>query len=665
MNHRFCTECGSKVDIQHRMCTECGKPLKNNISSENAPSDKSINSKVKELKSNFVSLGSVINNTKSKLLVVKSFVQNLFSKVSEASKKTKIILAIIIILAFLLISGFIVGNILTSKDHLIDRFVEALDEKDQTILADILQSSDPNLEITEENITSLLSYLEDNPHEVSNIIYSIQQQSSYMDETKGTVEQWSDNSTSLSVITLSYNGKKGLLFNDYSLTLTPLYFELYSSYEGTKVFIDGNEVGEIIESNTPIIYGPLMPGDHLVKAVYNKENVELESEQEVSLLTMQEETYPVELYLEGEYVNVDLPYTTMGLTSKLYVDGKDRGIDLYEDNSFGPVNIDGSQKMYAEVFLPWGTVKTNEVPINSNEITLELDLATDENKNQIIETVHQYGQEWATAYGQLDSSYFKVLHQNYYEEVNEEINYSKEEGNRWAVQYLGAEVDQDSFKYNYYDDMYTANVIVNLRYKSDNYSIGEEIKLEESDNFWNIELVYQSDNKNWLVKSVSSEYGFESDNIKKLEAKDNKLEKLNDTTNTTTNSSSISEKEILDFMKSYATQTVASINAGDFSIAENFHDRDGKTYNEAKNYLSYLVDKGITEELEEINLVSYEKTERGYKIYMTEQYIIHYADGLTKRRAFDSSYTLTWDSNEKALKVFTLDSTKETFQEDI
>ena len=128
---------------------------------------------------------------------------------------------------------------------------------------------------------------------------------------------------------------------------------------------------------------------------------------------------------------------------------------------------------------------------------------------------------------------------------------------------------------------------------------------------------------------------------------------------------SIAKEDILRFMESYITQTVASINAGDFSIAESYHDPDGKTYNEAKNYLHYLVEKGITEEVEDINLVSYKETENGFKVYMTEQFIIYYADGSAKRRTFDSSYTLTWNSDEEALKVYTLDSSEEIHQEDV
>ncbi|MDZ5472036.1 zinc-ribbon domain-containing protein [Bacillus sp. 31A1R] len=124
-----------------------------------------------------------------------------------------------------------------------------------------------------------------------------------------------------------------------------------------------------------------------------------------------------------------------------------------------------------------------------------------------------------------------------------------------------------------------------------------------------------------------------------------------------------SESELENFMYDYLSTSVYSINEGDFSIVEHFHDPNGKTYDESKDYLDYLVSKGITEQLLSANLLSYEETDDGYRVKMNEEYEIYYNDGTGKYKEFKSVYQLTLVGN--SLMMYKLESTEELNSQDL
>ena len=112
------------------------------------------------------------------------------------------------------------------------------------------------------------------------------------------------------------------------------------------------------------------------------------------------------------------------------------------------------------------------------------------------------------------------------------------------------------------------------------------------------------------------------------------------------------------FMKNYIKTSVLAMNKGDFSIVESYHDPDGKSYNESKDYIDYIVSKGIKEDVISIEMTGYEKVENNFLVKTREAFDIHYSDGSTKRKTFKSVYRVVQDNNGE-LKMWELESTDE------
>ncbi|MCQ6277099.1 hypothetical protein JMM81_19680 [Bacillus sp. V3B] len=100
------------------------------------------------------------------------------------------------------------------------------------------------------------------------------------------------------------------------------------------------------------------------------------------------------------------------------------------------------------------------------------------------------------------------------------------------------------------------------------------------------------------------------------------------------------------------------MNEGDFSIVESFHDPDGKSYQESKDYIDYIVSKGIKEDILSVEVVDYEEMDEGYLVHTIEEYDIHYSNGTTSRKKFESTYRIS-SSSEEEYQVWALESTSE------
>ncbi|MED4036273.1 hypothetical protein ABER75_18695 [Niallia taxi] len=75
-------------------------------------------------------------------------------------------------------------------------------------------------------------------------------------------------------------------------------------------------------------------------------------------------------------------------------------------------------------------------------------------------------------------------------------------------------------------------------------------------------------------------------------------------------------------------------------------DQNGKAYTESKDYVKYIYEKGITEEVVSVEVTDYEKPDDGYVVDTNDVYDITSKDGTTKRQEFKSSLDGTLGVNE-------------------
>ena len=118
-----------------------------------------------------------------------------------------------------------------------------------------------------------------------------------------------------------------------------------------------------------------------------------------------------------------------------------------------------------------------------------------------------------------------------------------------------------------------------------------------------------------------------------------------------------SEEDLDQYMYDYLFASVQAINQRNFELVEFFLDPEGNAYNELKEYIDYLEEEGITEELINVTVKEYEKTEDGYLVTTHDEYIIFNKDGTEKEVTFKSVYDLRWSDDK--LMVYSLESTEE------
>jgi membrane-associated protein TcaA len=189
--------------------------------------------------------------------------------------------------------------------------------------------------------------------------------------------------------------------------------------------------------------------------------------------------------------------------------------------------------------------------------------------------------------------------------------------------------------------------------KSTGNKIGDGIELGPLPTDGTIVLHAEYKTENEVVKS--NEYKVENGWQAYLEFNEFVFEDEPESESVDTSSEASSIEE---FMKDYIYLSVNAMNAGDFSMVESYHDPDGKSYQESKDYVDYIASKGIKEDILSVEVIDYRESGDGYFVTTQEEYDIFYTDGTSKRKKFSSTYRLTQDE-EGQYQVWSLESTDE------
>ncbi|MDQ0243755.1 putative membrane protein YvbJ [Bacillus fengqiuensis] len=632
----FCKECGEKIGEGMRFCNECGTPIQQNggVSQATQPSYSAVQAKM--------------------------------------TKKTKRMLAAIGAAAVVLFGAYKLAENLTDKNRMIEQFETALNSGDENKIADLLHSTDSKLELNEKSVTAFVKYFKAHPEERSDLIESLKEQSAYYEKVKGktseVVDSFAEEMIDDGIVTLKENGKTALFFDKYTLDIEPVYITVSTNYKDTELYVDGKKIGKATKPDFEKTYGPYLPGVYKMEARLKTNFVDLVKKEDVSLINSGNKA-EVDMYLEGKEVTVDLNAESSNLNTKLLINGKDVGVNLVKNPTFGPVLTDGSMKLQVQADLPWGKTKTVEMPIEGSE--MEVNFGSDQAvQTRITDSVVSYTREWMEAYTTGAVSKLTKVTDDYKTVIQNDINEAKESELYFKGQYLGTEVDLDTMNIYYEEDRWRASLEVLERYNSDFYYPGETPSLEENEEVWRYELVFDEKAKKWLVNSAEHSSYWGSDHVKKVEESNPKMHQTawsNSTPEPQDEEASIMgsdrANELTSFVEEYMHSTIAAVNSEDFSLAEAYLDPDGKKYKEQKEYTAYLNKKKIKEELLNLKIKDIKKLDAStYEVSTYEEYKLMYSDGTEKYKNFNSVHKIKELSNGN-FGVNELVSTKEVAKE--
>ncbi|MBM7095749.1 hypothetical protein JSY36_08285 [Bacillus sp. H-16] len=417
----YCTVCGVKQEEQSSFCTACGaKKESNNQTGNPAPA-----------------------------AVPKS------TGFSQVSKRSKIIAASLIGLALLFTGFYQVGASMNDPMKNARSFVEALENNDAQYISKRLVSSDESLHVDEKNIEGLLSFFEDNYYEKEFFYTYLNDQMEHINTIEETTNFAVADSGYLpghSFLTYEKTGRSFLFFDRYEFVLHPVPLTVHSNHHDLTLYIDGEEF-ENPEYGDGVYYlGSLLPGYYDIAGKLDTDLVQLETE----VSTAHFYDGYIDLYLEMEEIDVYFPFEG----ASLYINGKDTGKVMNgNDDTYGPVLLDGSMDMHLEKESPFGTLVTPPVTLMNHYYELSLAL-NDEYHEPVIDSLHTYMMERSKGEMTLDAATLSAVTTSHQGEFNNVIQDVRNYGGSSMAFLTGTVFDLQSFDLTFYEGDWYVHVEV-------------------------------------------------------------------------------------------------------------------------------------------------------------------------------------------------------------
>ncbi|USB33054.1 hypothetical protein [Paenibacillus sp. YPG26] len=614
----FCKECGSTLQENAAFCKECGTRA-----------------------------GELREDSASAQLQRSTMPASEPTPSKPMTKRTKWTLISAAALIIVLIAGYKTGEYLLSKERLVSRLELALQAKDGKKAASLLTSNDKQLVINETSVKSLMAYLAKHPDEQSRLIQELKAQAKQPDEAYSS-----------GAISLEKEGRKLLIYNNYELNVNPVYLKLGTNYKDVSLLVDSKEVAKSDKEYYEKTVGPYVPGTYKLEARLKTDFVDLVKSEEVDLFGSGSE-YSENLELQGEDVTISTGLgAESGLKGSLIINGKDVGLDPFEQSSFGPVMTDGSVKLAIEGEYPWGKMRTEEVTIDGRYVEVNL-AANSEFESGLMKVITKHSGEKLKASTTGDAAAFTQATQSYTENELSTIQYNIVSGNYYKGKYLGTRFDMNSFSLSRDNGKWYASVLAQGMYNEDTFYEGEVPVPVEATRDERFVLTYDTSKKAWLVDSEVQTYSFSDENVKEIKEKAPQMYTSGSAVSSVNAPEQADSSAIESFMSDYLTTAVYAINDRNFSVVAAYIDPAGPAYRESSSYIDHLNEKGITEDLLAQTVTSFKASadSKSYEVTTAEEYNINYSDGKSKYKKFKSVYKLV--VIDGSLKLHKLISTKE------
>lgn len=174
----FCKECVHKNNEGAKFCKGCGTPI--GESSKQANQETASTAETRQARK------SIPKKTKTIIL---------WSSIAAA--------------CVILFDAYKTGAYFTSKDRLIDRFEQAVNDEDKDQSASLLTPVNDKLKLTKNNIKPFLTYLKDHPDKKDELFASLSAETAQKD-----------------IVYAEKDGKSLLVFDHYDLKVAPIYFKV-------------------------------------------------------------------------------------------------------------------------------------------------------------------------------------------------------------------------------------------------------------------------------------------------------------------------------------------------------------------------------------------------------------------------------------------------------
>ncbi|SFJ52632.1 Uncharacterized membrane protein YvbJ [Halobacillus dabanensis] len=605
---KYCRECGEELVEGNKFCLECGHPV------DPASSPESEEPSIKPGK-------------------------------KKLSKKQKLWSVVGIMIVFLLVTTYLLGSNMNSKTSLVQKYEEAVEQKDTKVLADLFVFEDSDEKVDEEGTQAFLDYLTEYPGEAEALLEELEGQ---LDEPKSKEEElWDEWLDEDYFITIVQDGKF-LFFDRYRLAVKPVFVTLHSDYKGTKVTHGESEVYTASEDGEGQEYGPLFPGIYQFSAAYKNDTADLTTTEEVELWGTSSKD--VHFQMKADTVTFETEAMPEG-SAKLYVNGELVDFDPFSKESYGPVMLDGSVKVEVEAEFPWGVMKSDTIALKEPNVEVNFEYSDDMEK-EIAKIVGEYYQSYLVSFETKGELPLEHVTEDFEEDVLERISGWDDEGYTTQLWVKNMEMSRADKYLTKRDDKYYIRADVRMEYFESHFLTAEG---PGDPGFYNNTLSYHMVfNDGWEIDDVeylSLDYEedfketvpiMEDSDVFQLEIpeQDTPVENLE---------AKHPAQFVIEFRNSYE----AALNAVDFSIAKDYLLDDSTAYHELKDYVETEVEDSFDFNFTLNEPLNVETTADGAIVFMHETFTFTHNGERTDYNR-EKEYTLTVDE-EGSYKIERID----------
>lgn len=417
------------------------------------------------------------------------------------SMKAKILISSGLVVVLLLVGAYFLGKYLTDEQRLFERFEQTIEDGRSDKLYDMLSGSNENPLFNQKTADGIATYLKSNRESLLAVLEQLNSEAEQI--KKNDARSFENDSDTAFIYLHKKNKKRWLLYNDYELKLKRYMIPVRTNFEGAEIVVDGAKAATAKDDNSVIEIGPFFPGKYEFVSIYEGEYTNLENKVIISLFPMRSYEDTVELMLEGDYVNVYSNYNA----ARIFINGKDIGLTVEDGQRIGPIAVDGSNLIYAEMEFPWGMMKSEVISVDSDQLELKVNALNDAVKEDIMSSTFDFASSWIQSFQERDVKPLRHVHPDRATDFTESVDYMLDNNEYYLGELRRMTFDLDSFRVNQFsEDDYTASVKAQVDNSEVFYfkDYTPDPVPEDGTNYTEYQLVYQ--NGQWLVSGWIPSY---------------------------------------------------------------------------------------------------------------------------------------------------------------
>ncbi|MGG0051484.1 zinc ribbon domain-containing protein [Bacillus atrophaeus] len=592
----FCKECGQKNNEGAKFCKECGTPIG----------------------------GSSIQANKE----TASTAETRQAPRKPIPKKTIILWSSIAAACVILFAAYKTGAYLNSKDRLVDKFEQAVNNEDKDQIASLLTPVNDKLKLTKNNVKPFLAYLKDHPDKKDELFASLR-----------------DETAQKEIVYAEKDGKSLLVFDHYDLKIAPVYFEVTSNYKNTDLYVNKEEAGSVKKADQAQTLGPYIPGEYTVSAKLKNDVVDLVKKEDIQAVG--DNSFRVDLSLEADDVTFSLADDIKDGKGELLINGKSIHKDPFKSVTYGPLLTDGSMTAAVEAEFPWGKTKTAGVPIDSKEMELTL-IPDQDTQETIMNTIVKTTKQYSKALSDGNTAQMTEASASWKAEVKDNVDSMKNTESYLKDKYLETDFDLDTFALSQKNDgTWQAAVTGKELHQSANYNDYTKPEMSDDSPSYEYLLSYDKKQKKWTFEDAESTFDSAGTNIKKIKNDnaetytsawaDSKGKKASVSPST----GDVTDEQVTSFMVDYLTNQSTAVNLNEFAVMEGNLEKGSSLYNDQQKLVKKLNSEGTTEVFIDVEVKSFSQSGSNIIIKTYEEFDITKSGGSTKRRTYNWTYTGT------------------------